>query len=351
MNDELLRILDACLNRGREALRVLEDYARFGRDDHELAGALKQQRHALQEVAAQIGVQQLLRARDVEHDVGRETRIAAELARPDARGAAQAAFGRAGESLRSLAEFAKVVDADAAQAAERIRYAVYELEQRLLLRGDLRQRMRAAQLYVIITEALCRRPWLETAEAALRGGAQALQLREKSLRECELLERARRLRELSERLGALLIINDRPDIALLAQADGVHVGQDDLPVASVRRVCGPEMLVGKSTHTIAQVDAALAERPDYVAVGPMFASSTKPQAQVAGVETLRGAASRSAGLLIAIGGITPRNVCSVREAVPACVCVCSAIVSSDDPRAATEEISRAIACLPAAQKR
>lgn len=338
MSLELLRILDVCLNRGREALRVLEDYARFVRDDRDAAASLKTQRHALQQVADRLGVERLLRARDILHDVGRETRAVAELERADAAAVARAALGRAGESLRGVAEYSKGLDSEAAQATERIRYAVYELEQRLMLRGDLRQRMRDVRLYVIITESLCRQSWETTAEAALRGGAECLQLREKTLADRELLDRARRLREITRQFDALLILNDRPDIARLAMADGVHVGQDDLSVQSVRRIAGADLLVGKSTHTPAQLDSAVEELPDYIAVGPMFATSTKPQDHIAGPHALRAAATRTELPLVAIGGITDARAAEVLSAAPACLCVCSAVIASDDPRGAAERI-------------
>jgi thiamine-phosphate pyrophosphorylase len=137
--------------------------------------------------------------------------------------------------------------------------------------------LRAVRLYVLVTAALCRRDWLETAAAAVRGGAGCVQLREKGLGDAELVERARRLRALTREHNALLAVNDRPDIARLAAADIVHVGQDDLAVGEVRRIAGTGILVGKSTHTVAQLEAALAEEPDYVAVGPMYQSATKPQ--------------------------------------------------------------------------
>ena len=338
METSLLRILDANLNRAREALRVIEDYARFALDDADAATQAKRQRHLLRRIAQTLGARRLLSARDIAGDVGREAKLASELERGTSLAVVQAAFARLSEAARVLSEYAKLLDATAAELAERLRYQSYELEQSLLLRAEPRARFRDVSLYVIITEALCRRDWLEASAAALRGGARCLQLREKNLPDAELLRRARRLRELTRRHDALLIINDRPDIARLCGADGVHLGQDDLPVAEARRIAGPGLMVGKSTHTRQQFEAALAERPDYLAVGPMFATTTKPQQYIAGPKLLAEIAPLSELPLVAIGGITAENVAQVTSAGACCVCVCSAVIGTDDPQRAAAEI-------------
>lgn len=343
MDPALLRILDANLNRAREGLRVIEDYARFALDDARLAQKAKSHRHALAAIARTLNPAELLAARDTAGDTGRTTKTAAELSRSTTEQVVRAEFARVGEALRVIAEFGKIANAQVAVEAETIRYKLYELEQGLLLRGPLLARFRAARLYVIVTAALCRNDWLFTAEAALQGGAGILQLREKGLPDGELLRRVLALRELTLRYGALLILNDRVDLARLAGADGVHVGQDDLPVAAARKIGGGGMLVGKSTHTIEQFDAALREEPDYIAVGPMFPSTTKPQDHIAGLETLRAAAgqSRSAGVelpLVAIGGIDTSNARSVMAAGATCVCICSAVLSTADPQGAAASL-------------
>jgi thiamine-phosphate pyrophosphorylase len=336
--NEVYRILDANLNRAREALRVIEEYARFILDDSAAAQRVKKLRHDLRSIVAELGSERLLCARDIVNDVGRDLKTADELTRASASDVLHAAFARLTEAARVLGEYAKLISAAAAAGAERVRYESYELQQVLLLRGDLRKRFRDVRLYVLITESLCRRDWFETAAAAIRGGATCLQLREKTLAHAELLRRAERLRELTANTGTLLIINDRPDIAKLCRADGVHVGQDDLSVAAARRIVGPGMLIGKSTRTREQFAAALAENPDNLAVGPVFASPTKPEAEVAGLETLA-AVARLTGLpVVAIGGITAENAAAVTRAGAGCVCVCSAVIGAEDPAGAAAGI-------------
>lgn len=345
MPHDALRMLDANLNRAAEALRVIEDYARFARDDRDASATAKDLRHKLNEAARRIGRDALLAARNASGDVGRHVKATAETHRGSLLDVIRAEFGRLAQSLRVLGEVGKLASPALAETAERIRYDAYTLEQSVVLRGEVRARLRNVRLYVIVCEAACAGEWFAAAEGALSGGARCLQLREKSLPDAELLRRARALRGLTHRHGALLIINDRPDIARLADADGVHVGQEDMSVAEARRVAGAAALVGKSTHTREQIDAAILESPDYIAVGPMYASKTKPQTLVAGPRTLAYAAERTELPLVAIGGITPRRVSAVRSAAKrAILCACSAVIGKRDPapsaRAVLSQVNR-----------
>lgn len=335
MDAPLARILDANFNRAREALRLAEDYARFALDDAASASELKRLRHELRDLANVVGGERLLAARAIESDVGRDSKLLAELQRGDLAAVVRAEFARLAEAARVIAECAKLSNADAALRAERVRYRAYEIEQRLLLRGDVRRRLAAVRLYVIITEALCAAPWRETAEAVLSAGAGCVQLREKALPDAELLCRARELRALTQRHGALLIINDRADIALAAGADGVHLGQEDLPLAEARRVAGARLLIGRSSRSAEQAALADSQGHDYIAIGPMYASQTKPAVQVTGVEALRQARAVTQRPLAAIGGITPDRALELRRAGADCLCVCQAVIGSRDARAAT----------------
>lgn len=340
MDHATYRILDVNLNRLREALRVIEDFARFVLEDRDAALTVKQLRHAIRDMVVQLGEPELSRSRDIRGDVGCDAKVAGELHRGGTEDVVAAALARGQEAARSIGEYAKPIQHEAALRAERIRYVLYELEQRIRLRGALRKRFRTVGLYVILTRELCRSDWLETAEAALLGGARCLQLREKSLTDRQLLEAARRLRELTLRHDALFIVNDRPDIAVLAHADGVHLGQDDLSVDAARRLLGGAALIGKSTHTPEQFRQALLEQPDYLAIGPMFATRTKPQPHIAGLEVLRAVSSETALPVVAIGGITLDTIEQVARCGAACACVCSSVISAAEPRGAAEELLR-----------
>jgi thiamine-phosphate pyrophosphorylase len=188
---------------------------------------------------------------------------------------------------------------------------------------------------------------VDLAAAYLRGGARFLQVRAKAASGAWLLDAASAIVALAHAEHAIVIVNDRADIARLAGADGVHVGQDDLAPASVRSIVGTERLVGVSTHTIEQIDAAVLEPVDYVAIGPVFGTSTKSTAyEAVGLDRVRAAAraARARGLpIVAIGGITLDRAADVIEAGAASVAVISDLLASGDPEVRVREYVRRLA--------
>ncbi len=338
----ILRVLDANLNRAREALRVMEEHARLVLADATLTEDIKIVRHELSRAAPDDLAARLPVMRDIVGDVGTAISTESEFDRRGAEDVARSAAMRLGESLRVLEEYGKTTNAEFARRIEGLRYRTYDLERRLIMHTLVRERFGGVRLYVLMTESLCHAStesagWLAVAEATLRGGADCIQLREPNMSDRELVARGRMLAELCRRHDALLIVNDRPDIAALCGADGVHVGQDDLAVADARRIVGPDAIVGVSTHNIEQVAAAARLAPDYIAVGPMFASETKPQPRVAGLTTLREARASTSLPIVAIGGINPDRAAEVLESGADALCVCSAIIAAADPESATAE--------------
>jgi len=328
------RIIDANFNRAREAIRVIEDYARFIQDDPAGCEAAKRLRHALAAIYHRLPVDELLAARDTPNDVGTQISTPSEQNRTGDADVCVAACKRLPEALRTLEEYAKTFDPQVAAAIEAIRYRAYDLEQRVALRAPKSARFAKVRLYVLITADLCKNDWQTTAADAIIGGAGCLQLREKNLDDDELLARARELAAICRKHEALFIVNDRPDIALLSDADGVHLGQTDVSVADARRILGPQRLVGLSTHTPEQFRAALAGQPDYIAVGPMFQSTTKPQEHIPGPALLSLALRETEIPIVAIGGITPTNLRTLKNVGSKCVAVCSAIIGKKDVRSA-----------------
>jgi thiamine-phosphate pyrophosphorylase len=196
---------------------------------------------------------------------------------------------------------------------------------------------------IVDADTAARAGWqlLDLARAFLDGGARFLQLRAKSMPGAELLDASSRLVALARQYDATVVINDRADIARLSGADGVHVGQEDLAPADVRRVVGDSAIVGLSTHTVDQLDKAAAAPVNYLAIGPVFGTVTKDTGYGAvGLEMVREASRRAAarGLpLVAIGGITLARAASVIEAGAASVAVIGDLLASDDPRKRTRE--------------
>lgn len=194
-------------------------------------------------------------------------------------------------------------------------------------------------LYVIVDpEHTNKRPVLEVAEAALSGGAAAVQLRDKSGGRGKLLETARKMQALCAKSGAVFIINDWVDIARLANADGVHVGQKDLPVKETRNLLSPTQIIGTSNALQQEALDSESEGADYIAVGAMFETSTKTDTRPAGVETLRRVKGSVGAPVVAIGGINESNIRQIAEAGADSACVATAVTKASDPEAATRKL-------------
>ncbi|MFA9477093.1 thiamine phosphate synthase [Phycisphaerales bacterium AB-hyl4] len=337
------RILDANANRAREALRVMEEAARFVLDDAAMTEAIKQLRHDL--AAAVSGVAGLEASRDTPGDVGTRITTEAEQSRAGVAEVAIAAGKRLSEALRAMEEYGKTlprgddVGSPAfASRVESLRYRGYDIEQRLTAAMGTGRRQQW-RLCVLISESLCPdRDWLTVAEACIEGGADCLQLREKSLEAGALLERASRLVELARPSGVSVVVNDRPDVALLAGADGVHVGQGDLSVRGVRQLVGRQLLVGVSTSKLAQAEQALADGADYCGVGPMFETTTKLKKHIVGPGYLKQYVGWGRLPHLAIGGVSPSNVAALVAAGVEGVAVSSCVCGDASPRAVCERL-------------
>jgi len=199
--------------------------------------------------------------------------------------------------------------------------------------------MRLPLLYAIVDPLDTGREPAALAAALLRGGARLVQLRWPGASARELLAAALAIRPLARAAGALFLVNDRPDVARAAEAEGVHLGQDDLPVAAARRVLGAGRLIGVSTHDPGQARAAEAAGADYLGVGPVYATATKPDALaprgLALVSAVRAAVRCP---LVAIGGITPETAAAVRAAGADAVAMIGALVRAPDPEAAVRDV-------------
>ena len=209
---------------------------------------------------------------------------------------------------------------------------------------------RIPPLYAILdADVAARGGWtlLDLASACLNGGARFLQVRAKAASGAWLLDETLAIVALAHDAGAIVIVNDRADIARLSGADGVHVGQSDLAPAVVRPIVGTERVVGVSTHTVEQIDAAVLEPVDYVAVGPVFGTSTKQSAyQAVGLDRVREAARKAHARslpVVAIGGITIDRAADVIDAGAASVAVISDLLASDDPEARVRAYLHALA--------
>jgi thiamine-phosphate pyrophosphorylase len=202
---------------------------------------------------------------------------------------------------------------------------------------DRHERLRACRLYLVCDEQPD-----DFLSAVLGAGVDILQLRMKDAGDAEIVAAGRRFARVAAAHDALFILNDRPNLVADTGADGVHVGQDDTPVAEARTVVGPDRIVGLSTHSPGQVDAAAGVPVDYIGVGPVHATPTKPGRPAVGLELVRYAAGHAPRPWFAIGGITPANVAAVRGAGAERVAVVRALTEASDPALAARSLRAAV---------
>ncbi|MEZ6125025.1 MAG: thiamine phosphate synthase [Planctomycetaceae bacterium] len=200
------------------------------------------------------------------------------------------------------------------------------------------ERLTLSTVYVLISEAGCCLPWQAVVEEALRGGADVLQLREKHLPDNELLQRADWMADRCRDAGALLILNDRPDLAAACNADGVHLGQEDVSAEMARQQLQPDQLLGLSTHNLQQLQAACRTSVSYLGVGPVFPSSTKDFDSFAGLSFVREAAQFADRPWFAIGGISAVRLPELTEAGASRIAVSAEVIGSPDPAQAVRQL-------------
>ena len=337
-----LRIIDANLNRIGEGLRFLEDVARLTLNDAALTQQLKTIRHDI--LTSDLTTNKmLLQARDAGGDVGIDIEGGEGEAERELPLAVVANSRRVQESLRTLEETAKVPDIPLKLDVDKFKHArfnTYTIERTLLsrlLRQDNIKRLPG--LYAIIdTQYLKERSPAEAAGQAIRGGASTIQLRDKMMTGKELLTTAKQMKDLCAEHGVLFIVNDYLDIALAADADGLHLGQHDLPIGAARELLPIDKILGCSTKTVEQATTAQSEGADYIAVGSIYPTKSKETATVVGLDGLRRIRQAVTLPLVAIGGINRDNVSEVITAGAESVAVISAILQAEN----TEEASRQI---------
>ncbi|MDR0535696.1 MAG: thiamine phosphate synthase [Puniceicoccales bacterium] len=337
---QMNRILDANLNRAAEALRVLEESARFVLADASLAAALRDARHRLcRSLSARSD--ELLAARDTCNDPGAAT-PSAPVPRHELAEIISANSKRLQQALRVLAEYG--ADTGVTAGFESLRYEAYTLEQRLHM--GLKHLKKAAllagrRLYLVTNSDAFGddAAFLGAVESALRGGVDILQLREKKRPVREILRLGAELRRLCAGANALFIVNDRVDVALALEADGVHLGQDDMELSSARRLLPDGAIIGLSTHEPKQALAAVESGADYIGVGPIFATPTKPGRAAAGVDYARWVAENLPGKpAFAIGGIHPGNLPDVLATGARRVAVVRSVMNAPSPEIAAREL-------------
>jgi thiamine-phosphate pyrophosphorylase len=324
----ICRILDANLDRAREGLRIIEEWCRFGLNSAQMSGECKQMRQEL----ASWHSEDLRASRDTPGDPGTELTHPREEERSSIQQLLQANLCRVEEALRVLEEYGKLYNPDMGAAFKQMRYRVYTLESNLLAYRR-HQLLTRSHLYLVTSSS---EQLFSTVEAALQGGLTLVQYREKTEDDSVKLSHAQKLRQICHHYGALFIMNDRVDLALAVDADGVHLGQQDVPIALARQLLGQQRLIGRSTTNPDEMQRAIAEGADYIGVGPVYDTPTKPGKVAAGFDYVQYAAKNATIPWFAIGGIDPSNINDVLAAGAERVAIVRAIMQAEQPTLVTQ---------------
>jgi thiamine-phosphate pyrophosphorylase len=324
----ICRILDANLDRAREGLRIIEEWCRFGLNSASMAAECKQMRQEL----ASWHSQELRASRDTPGDPGTELTHPREEQRSSIQHLLQANLCRVEEAMRVLEEYGKLYDPDMGTTFKQMRYQVYILESNLLAYRR-HQLLEKSRLYLVTSAS---DQLFFTVEAALQGGLTLVQYREKVADDSIKLSHAQKLRQMCHHYGALFIMNDRVDLAIAVDADGVHLGQQDVPIALARQLLGPQRIIGRSTTNPDELQRAIAEGADYIGVGPVYETPTKAGKAAAGLEYIQYAAKHASVPWFAIGGIDPSNINDVLASGAQRVAIVRAIMQAEQPTLVTQ---------------
>ncbi|MBD3880242.1 thiamine phosphate synthase [Phormidium tenue FACHB-886] len=322
-NSTLYRILDANLDRAREGLRIIEEWCRFGLNSQPLTETCKQLRQEI----GRWHTDEIRAMRDTPNDQGTELTHPQEEQRSSLAQVLRVNFCRTQEALRVLEEYGKLYSPQLGAACKQMRYAVYTLESKLT--GQQRLQTLKQSFVYLVTSPMPN--LLPIVESALQGGLTLVQYRDKTSDDLTRLHTAEKLRSLCSQYDALFIVNDRVDLAIAVDADGVHLGQEDIPIALARRILGEHRLIGRSTHKPDDLHRAIQEGADYVGVGPVYETPTKVGRAAAGLDYVQYAAQHATLPWFAIGGINTDNLHEVITAGADRVAVVRAIMQANQP--------------------
>ena len=317
----------------------MEEVARFVLDDKEATLALKNIRATLRTAANKLIKKKVgFEARKSLEDIGRKLYTKPEACRKNLLDVFAANAKRAQEALRVLEEFSKLFDPSSGKSFKEMRFKIYDLEKQIYYL--LVRRLKLDFDLYLVTDPMV--DHLAAVRGAIAGGIKIIQLRDKGASKKQLLKWAKKIRKLTAKAGVTFIMNDYLAIARVVDADGVHLGQEDLKrgsIAKTRRKLGRDKIIGVSTHNMGQALQAVKSGADYIAVGPIFATPTKPSAKPVGLELLRKVLRQVKIPVVAIGGINSTNIYSVSKAGCRRVAVIRAVLKKKNIKKAVKDLS------------
>ena len=324
----ILQIIDANLDRAREGLRVLEDWARFGLGEEKIVERIKNFRQILGKNHLEV----YKKSRNYIEDQCKGLTHEEQIKRKTSDQIISSNAGRVQEALRVIEEFSRLHNHQLSQIASKIRYEIYTLEIDLLnlsKRNKSEKILKENDLYVITDK---KDNLLVIIENILIAGVKIIQHRFKNGADKDHLEEAIKIKSLCERYNSLFIINDRVDIALASNADGVHLGQDDLDLKTARKLLGYSKIIGISTNNEIDITKALADGCDYIGIGPIFKTSTKKNKKPLGIKKIKTLTKDLNIPWFAIGGVTTKNISNLKSNGIKKVALVSQLMNSEDPK-------------------
>jgi len=339
-DNRIAQLIDANLDRAREGLRVMEDWCRFGLKRSDFSIQIKDWRQ-------QLGVHHhniYRKARLISNDPARGISHPLQTVRSTPEAVFIANSSRVQEALRVIEEFTRITDPNLCEIASKIRYETYEIEIKVLNTTEginKRQTLKDCSVYLVTTN---KRNLEDIVLQALKAGVKIVQYREKFLQDNEKISQAKCLASLCKKFNSLFIVNDRIDIALAVDADGIHLGQEDIPTKIARELLGTEKIIGRSTHCLEDIKNAEEECCDYIGIGPIFSSKTKKQLNPIGIDYLKKGLSGTLLPAFAIGGINNSNIRKLNKIDNLRIAVSNAIINSNDPFSKTEELIKLLRC-------
>ncbi len=325
---KMFQIIDANLDRAREGLRVLEDWARFAIRRKDLVEKIKDFRQILGKHHLKVYKQ----ARNVIKDECIGLSHPEQGHRNNAESIISSNAARVQEALRVIEEFSRIHNPTLCESASKIRYEVYDIEIKLLSLisySSFKNILIKNNLYFITSDT---EDIVEKTKKVLEGGVKIVQFRCKEGNDADNLKKALNIRELCNNFNALFIVNDRIDIAIASSADGVHLGQNDIPISVARNIFGYSKIIGISANTTCDINKALEGGCDYLGIGPVFATSTKKEKSPLGIELLKAITKDIAIPWFAIGGIKYENISLLREYNISKVAIITELTNSENPK-------------------
>ena len=333
-DNRIAQLIDANLDRAREGLRVMEDWCRFGLKRNDFSKKIKDWRQQLGSHHLNVYKKARLTAEDP--GIGLSHPLQKKRSNPEDIFIANSS--RVQEALRVVEEFTRITNPKLSEVASNIRYETYEIEIKILNANEginKRNILRDCSLYLITSN---RDNLKDIVLQSLKAGVKLVQYRDKLLKDNEKVNQAKYLACLCKKYKSLFIVNDRIDIALAVDADGVHLGQDDMPMRIARSILGPEKIIGRSTHCLEDIKNAEEEGSDYIGIGPIFPSKTKDKLEPIGIDYLKKALNKTLLPAFAIGGINNSNIKKFNQLNNVRIAVSDEIMNSNEPFSKTEAL-------------